>query len=171
MRILVLMRHAHAKGHAVGGDQARELSKKGCQQAQAVGQWLAKEGVRPDAVVVSPSRRTVQTWEEISASGLHCQEVWSDSGLYDAYPGEIAESIQSVDDGVTTLFVIAHAPGIPALADNLEDHSRLSDEARERVQSWPPATCAVVSHPGSWADFPSDDSAVAALFTPEVANS
>jgi phosphohistidine phosphatase len=38
------------------------------QQAAALGAWLERAGLVPDRVLVSPARRTVQTWEQAGAA-------------------------------------------------------------------------------------------------------
>lgn len=161
MRILVLMRHSQAQGFSAGGDLGRELTEPGRHLAADVGAWLLGQGVRPDVVIVSPSTRTRQTWESLRDAGLPAQDVWSDEAIYDGDPVDIIESIQAVPDDVGTLVVIGHAPGIPALAFDLEQH--LPDGATSPANGWPPASVAVVGHPGSWASFPAEQSAVVAF--------
>ncbi|MDO5710451.1 MAG: histidine phosphatase family protein [Micrococcales bacterium] len=165
LRILVLLRHAQAKGSSSEGDLGRELTASGRRTAAAVGEWLLAQGVRPDAVVISPSTRTRQTWEGLRRGGLEAQDVYSDAALYDADPQDIVESIHAVPEDVSTLVVIGHAPGVPALALNLADHLPQQQEARP-AHGWPPAAVAVVGHPGSWAQFPGEDTAIVAFHRP-----
>lgn len=60
---LHLLRHAHAgdPDRWDGPDAARPLSRKGRQQAERLGAFLAAAGVRPDRIVTSPKVRAVQT--------------------------------------------------------------------------------------------------------------
>src|SRR4051812_50149249 len=60
-RRLVLVRHA--KTEQGEPDPSRRLTNRGRRDARAIGQWLAKNGVVPDLVVVSPAARARQTWE------------------------------------------------------------------------------------------------------------
>lgn len=160
------MRHAEAKGSSPDGDLGRELTKSGRRAAGRVGQWLVEQGVRPDVVVVSPSARTRQTWEQLRGAGLPAREVWSDDAVYEGYPGELADSIRDVPDDVRTVLLIGHAPGIPGLAADLEDHTDLDPRQRESMQRWPTAAVAVVSHRSDWADFPDETTALAAFHAP-----
>ena len=162
--LLVLLRHAEAKKSSGSGDLRRELSSAGREHARAVGTWLRSEGVRPDAVISSHATRTLQTWDGLRQGGLHADDVWTDEAVYDADPADIIESIAAVPDDVRTLVVIGHAPGVPALAGLLADH--LPQECRGPDQGWPPAAVAVVSHRGTWADFPTDDTAIVAFRVP-----
>ncbi|GAB95720.1 phosphohistidine phosphatase [Kineosphaera limosa] len=165
LRLLVLMRHAEAQGFSSGGDLGRELTAAGAAAAQEVGRWLSDQGVRPDAVVVSPSTRTRQTWEGLRAAGLSADSAWADEALYDADPEDIVESVQSVPDDVRTLVVIGHAPGIPFLAGGLA--RRLPQGAGgEAGLGWPPAAVAVIGHRGSWTAFPDEESAIVAFRRP-----
>ncbi len=166
MRILVLIRHAQAKGFSIEGDLGRELTKSGRAAAADVGAWLVGQGVRPDVVVVSPSVRTRQTWEGLHEGGLQAHDVWSDEAIYDADPQDIVESINAVPDDATTLVVVGHAPGVPALALDLADHLPEHQEDRP-AYGWPPAAVAVVGHRGSWSQFPGPDSAVVAFRSPD----
>ncbi len=167
LRLLVLMRHAEAKGHAKnGGDEARELTKTGRAAAERVGQWLADQGVRPDVVVVSPATRTLQTWEHVREAGFRPGDVWCDAAVYDAEPEDLIESVNAVPADVGTLLLIGHAPGIPRLVGALPDHTDLPDGRRTDMVSWPPAAIAVVCHRGAWSEFPTEDSAVAAFHLP-----
>ncbi len=160
------MRHAEAKGSSPTGDLGRELTKSGRRDAERVGQWLVDQGVRPDVVVVSPSTRTRQTLEHLRTAGLPTQEVWSDDSVYEGYPGDLADSVRDVPDDMRTVLLIGHAPGIPGLAADLEDHTELDPRAREAMERWPAAAVAVVSHRSDWADFPDDTTALAAFHAP-----
>lgn len=165
LRILVLMRHAQAKGFSIDGDLGRELTGSGRAAATEVGKWLLAQGVRPDVVVVSPSTRTRQTWQALREGGVHAQDVWSDAALYDADPQDIIESINAIPDDAGTLVVVGHAPGVPALAHDLLDHLPEHQEDRP-VHGWPPAAVAVIGHQGSWSHFPGPDTAIVAFRRP-----
>lgn len=166
LRLLVLMRHAEAKNSSPDGDLGRELTKAGRRAAVRVGHWLVDQGVRPDVVVVSPSARTRQTWEQLRDAGLPAQEVWSDDSVYEGYAADLADSVRDVPDDVRTLLLIGHAPGIPGLAADLEDHAELDPRQRESMARWPTAAVAVVSHRSDWASFPDDTTALAAFHAP-----
>lgn len=164
LRLLVLMRHAEAAGYSASGDQGRPLTDRARAVAQEIGRWMLAQGVRPDAVVSSPSTRTRQTWEGLQTGGLTAAGHWSDDALYNADPHEILESIQAVPADVRTLVVIGHAPGIPWLAGDLPQ--RLAQDADGPAGGWPPGTLAVIGHRGPWSDFPAPDSAVVAVRRP-----
>lgn len=165
LRLLVLVRHAEARGHSPSGDRGRDLTDEGVEAAERVGEWLLEQGVRPDVVVTSPAVRAVRTWEAMHDAGLEADDVWAEEAVYDAGVDELLETIRSVSDDVTTLVLVGHAPGVPDLAADLEDHTE--DTAGEDiVESWPPAGTVVVSHRADWADFPDDGTAMAHVHLP-----
>jgi probable phosphoglycerate mutase len=50
------------------------LSELGCQQARALGRWIAQQEARPTAVIASPYVRAIQTAElALEAAGLDCR--------------------------------------------------------------------------------------------------
>ena len=133
LRILVLLRHAQAKGSSADGDLGRELTSSGRETAAHVGEWLREQGVRPDVAVLSPSTRTRQTWEGLRAGGLDADDVWTDSAIYDADPADIVESINAVPDDVSTLVVVGHAIGL------------IERDGRWTVDAWAPTDGFVVN--------------------------
>ena len=67
-RQLLLLRHAKAVIGEGMDDFDRPLAPRGEQAAQAMGRYMAANGLVPDLVLCSPARRTTQTWE------MHFQE-------------------------------------------------------------------------------------------------
>lgn len=166
-RVLVLVRHAHAKNRSETGDHGRELSKSGRAVAQVMGAWLAREGVRADLAVCSTSTRTVQTVAELAAGGLSIGAVETQEGLYQAYVDDVVDMIREVGDHVGTLVVVGHAPAVPQLAAELADHTGLAEaELRHRLAAWSPAGIGVVVHHGPWSRFPEEGTALVAVVPP-----
>ena len=106
MRV-VLVRHAEA---APGSpDELRALTEQGHEQARALGERLAAEGLRPDAVLSSPLLRARQT-----AEALGLGEPEADDRLA---PGATAESLrQAVAGRGETVVVIGHQPDCGRIA-------------------------------------------------------
>src|SRR5947207_15474967 len=65
MRRLMLLRHAKTEHDAPSGqDQDRRLDDRGRLDAAAMGGWISRHPpFLPDAVLVSPAVRALQTWE------------------------------------------------------------------------------------------------------------
>lgn len=165
LRLLVLMRHAKAAGHS-GADHDRPLTEGGRKAAAQMGRWLVAQGVRPDVVVVSPSVRTLQTWEGLRVGGLRAEDVWADAGIYNAEVADLVESITSVPNDVKTLLVIGHAPAVGDLSAGVEDHTGGEESTPAAQRAWPPGAVGVVAHRGPWMSFPSDDTALVTFHTP-----
>ncbi|HLY79463.1 MAG TPA: histidine phosphatase family protein, partial [Caulobacteraceae bacterium] len=116
MRRLILFRHAKAEPRGPGQDDFdRPLAARGWEDAAIVGRALAADGFAPDLALVSPARRTAETWicardafPRIRAELMR--------GLYNAGPDEIRAAIDQVADRCETLIVIGHNPGLHELA-------------------------------------------------------
>jgi phosphohistidine phosphatase len=81
-RRLVLIRHSKAQPNGPS-DAERELSPRGLRDATAIGEWLAGQGIDPDHVVISPARRTQQTWAQIAGVLPDAPAPLTDHRIYD----------------------------------------------------------------------------------------
>lgn len=161
LRVLVVVRHGEAVSRSPQGDIGRELSTRGQEDARALGAWLTEQGVDPDVAVVSPSVRTQQTWAHMVAGGLASAEVVTDRAVYEAEVPDLVETVASLPEGARTAVLVGHAPGIPALVASLEAHTQLPE-------GWPPATSAVIAHPGEWSEFPAEGTVVVRCREPQA---
>jgi phosphohistidine phosphatase len=96
----------HAKAADGEPDELRPLTREGSESARAVGERLAAEGVRPDAVLTSPLLRARETAAEIGrALGV---EPESDQRLS---PGATPDDIRAAASGRgETVVVVGHQP-------------------------------------------------------------
>jgi len=115
---LYFLRHAHAGDPAAwaGDDDERPLSDKGRQQAERLGEFLARRGFRPDAVVTSTKLRAAQT-AELFAAPL-AVAVTADRRL--AGPLDI-DTLAEVVEGAAgrRVVVVGHDPDFSELAATL----------------------------------------------------
>jgi phosphohistidine phosphatase len=111
---LVLVRHAQAADAAT--DLDRPLTAHGAQRAAAIGSWLAQAGIVPDRVVVSPARRTRQTWARAGGTPPVV-----DPRVYDNTVADLLAVIAETPDEVGVLVVVGHNPSIGRLAAVLDD--------------------------------------------------
>ena len=112
-----LVRHAEAEpGHP---DDLRALTAAGRDAARALGDRLAAEGVRPDAVLSSPLLRARETAEAIArAAGLTAE---TDERLA---PGAGAADLRSAVAGRgDTVVVVGHQPDCGLIAAELSGGS------------------------------------------------
>jgi phosphohistidine phosphatase len=145
MRRLILLRHASAAGHA-GSDLQRPLTAKGQAEAAAAGRALAARGLNPDKVLVSPARRTQETWAAM-ADLFPGAEVETAPALYDA-PADVLFHA-ALHEEADTVMVVAHNPGLHQLAYNL-----CTRAARPAPRDFPPSSLAVFGFEGGSPRFP-----------------
>ncbi|MCZ2807423.1 histidine phosphatase family protein [Modestobacter sp. VKM Ac-2983] len=141
-RRLVLVRHAEAGSATIDADRA--LTPVGAQRATAIGAWLADNGLAPARALVSPARRTVQTWQR--AGGV---SPVLDPRLYENTVEALLAAVRATPDEVDELAVVGHNPSISVLAALLDDGQ--GDDAARR---------------GSASGFPAGGVAVLDLSTP-----
>ena len=144
MRKLLLLRHAKAElGIAGQRDFDRALAERGHKAAALMGEYLARQGLRPDLALVSPARRTKETWELALAAFDEAPPLRLEDGIYEAAPGTLIGLINTVAPGVHTLLLVGHNPGMEALADILVGSG--SPAARARMdEKFPTAGLAVI---------------------------
>jgi len=140
-RRLVLVRHAQAGDAA--SDRDRPLTARGQQQADAAGHGLARIGIRPDRVVVSPALRTRQTWERVGAALESAPEPEVEERIYDNTVDGLLEVVRESDEDAGTLVVVGHNPAIGQLTHDLDDGEG-DPTARDQVErGFPPGAVAV----------------------------
>src|SRR5580704_10524064 len=144
MRRLILFRHAKAEPRAAGQDDFdRPLAERGREDAVLIGQALAKENLAPDVALISPARRTAETWICAKESFPRIRAEL-DRTLYNAGPEDIRTAIERVADRADTLMVVGHNPGLHELAIELLDEASASAAEIDRVAArFPTATAAV----------------------------
>ena len=113
-----LVRHAHAGDAELwdGPDELRPLSGKGRRQAERLGAFLLRAGVRPDRIITSPKIRALQTAELIGAAlGL---EVMIDKRLSSGCSLDRLDALLE-DAAARTPMVVGHDPDFSILLSEL----------------------------------------------------
>jgi phosphohistidine phosphatase len=115
---LILTRHAKSDWGTPGSaDFDRPLNDRGRRAATRIGAWLAASSLRPDEVIVSGARRTVETWAEMASAFDPAPPARTDRALYDAPAEAILAVLNRAQAPVTML--IGHNPGIGECARRL----------------------------------------------------
>ncbi|MBP0492440.1 SixA phosphatase family protein [Pararoseomonas indoligenes] len=119
MRQLLLLRHAKsAWDDPALSDHARPLNARGRRAAAAMAGAMRSLGLRPELVLVSSSRRTLQTLEGLGTlDGPPRVEPTDD--LYLAPWTRLLDALREVPEEVRSVMLIAHNPGLHDLALNL----------------------------------------------------
>jgi phosphohistidine phosphatase len=151
MRQLLLLRHAKAARDLRDvADRDRPLEPRGRRDIALIREAMQKLGLLPDLVLVSPSKRTMQT-----LSGL---EPWDETPLIEPmeqlYPGEsaaILAALQEVAETVRSVLVIGHNPGLHNVAVQLA--GKADSELNRRLRAkFPTAALAEFVVRGLWRD-------------------
>lgn len=142
MRRLLLLRHAKSDRPAGIPDLDRPLDDRGREAAPRMGAYLASEGLHPDLALISPARRTRETWEAVAAAlGAVPSEIVPT--IYEAPPEALLAAIRARPDAAGTLILVGHNPGLETLADSLVAGG--PREARDRMaKGFPTASLAVI---------------------------
>jgi len=154
MRSLLLLRHARTEDSRPGhSDHSRRLTAQGEREAVLLGEYLRGSGPPVDLVICSPATRARQT---ATALGLSAPTVIADR-LYNAGGDDIVAVLRGLAADLTSVLVVGHAPGLPAVVHDLTD--RVSDRdgsdpaALAVVDSrFPAGTLAVLSVSEEWAE-------------------
>ena len=146
MRRLILLRHAKSDRPAGVSDLDRPLNSRGKRTAPRVGEYLAAEGLRPDAVVVSPSLRTRQTWDAVQPA-LKGPEPEIVQAIYEAPDSALLAVLRSTPDTAASLLMIGHNPGLQELALRLAGSGDKTGRKRLTVE-FPTTAVAVIDFEG-----------------------
>jgi phosphohistidine phosphatase len=108
---LMLLRHAKAEKALPGmRDRDRALAARGRKDAARLGAYLIHHGLVPDQVLVSPARRTRETWEELEPVLSPAAAATYDERLYEGGPEAVLAVAKAADPSAHTLLVVGHNP-------------------------------------------------------------
>ena len=138
VRRLIVMRHAKSSWKDPNlDDHERPLNKRGMRDAPMVADAIFERGWIPELVLVSSSKRTLQTLEGMShRMGKTPFEVRS--GIYHATVIDLVEELEDALDNGTTM-IIGHNPGSEILVNHLSGE----------WHTMPTATAVLLLHSGS----------------------
>ena len=144
MRRLILLRHAKAV-IPMGLDFDRALAAPGREAAALMGTYLKDEQLFPDLALVSPAKRTLETWA-LARRDLGEVETREEPGLYNASTDQLLALVQAIGPATRTLLMVGHNPGFGELARVLVGHGDRYAFAR-LAKSFPTCSLAVVDFP------------------------
>ena len=143
MRRLMLLRHAKSAWPANTADRDRPLATRGREAAPLMGRYLAEELLLPDLVLISPAKRTAETWELVKPMLPEKPATQFEARIYEASRERLLAVVQEVEPSVRTLLMIGHNPGFEELASKLASHGDRYAAAR-MAQKYPTAGLAVL---------------------------
>jgi len=168
MRRLILFRHAKAESPDGVADAERPLAERGRADAARIGAYLANQGLRPDAAVVSTARRTRETWEFAAAALRLAPPVSFDDQLYEARAETLLEVLREIRPETRSLLLIGHNPGMEELARALVG-SEEKDARRSLAQKFPTSGLVVIDFPfDAWSKIKPGTGRLVQYVTPKI---
>jgi phosphohistidine phosphatase len=114
-------------------------------------------------VLCSGARRTRETLERIEPA-LGAADIRIEEGLYGAGKDALLERLRAIPDGVESVMLIGHNPGLELLALDL---ARPGPELRELEEKFPTAALAALTFAGSsWSELAPGAAELAAFVKP-----
>jgi phosphohistidine phosphatase len=148
MCTLYLLRHAKSSwSDPTLPDQERPLAPRGCRDAKRVSAHLVQLGIEPDLVLCSSAQRTRETLELIRPALGATASVLLEAELYAASADTLLERLRTVPEGVPSVLLIGHNPGLQDLALLLAAGG--ADLARLEAK-FPTAALATLVFPTAW---------------------
>ena len=166
---LLIFRHAKAGPRDEKHDKERALIERGCDDAALIGRAMHEKGYKPDLVLCSSAKRTVETWQH-AAPELGDPEVRFLDALYDAPEKSVLQTIRSVKARAPVILYIGHNPGLENLARMLVRKPADPGEKRRVAamkDKFPTSAVAVVDFDvDAWSEIAPDTGALADFITP-----
>lgn len=137
---LIVMRHAKAVDRLEAEDDFdRGLTEPGREDAARAGQAMARAGFSATHAVVSPARRTRETWGVIAAH-VGDPPVTDPMVLYHASTEMLERAVLEIlDQGAQTIALVGHNPGVGGFAHGL---AASAQSATDMPRGWPTSSAA-----------------------------
>lgn len=149
-RTILIVRHAKAAWPEDVADEKRPLAPRGEVDAPAVGKWLAKQKLIPQSALVSPARRTRQTWDLISKQLPGKIDVRLEDDIYAAHWTELLDVLRLAPKNADVIALVGHNPGCQTLVRKLAAGGS-NKKALARVErKFPTSGVAVLRFSGPW---------------------
>jgi phosphohistidine phosphatase len=116
MHQLHLLRHAKSSWNDDADDRERPLNKRGREAARLIAEGLPQAIGELDLVLCSSALRTRETAELALAGFAQPPRVLYEDELYLAGQAELMRRLNQLDEGVGSVLVIGHNPGLHELA-------------------------------------------------------
>ena len=135
MAQLVIIRHAKAVDRLQAEDDfERGLTPRGREDAARAADAIASAGLGADRALVSPARRTRETWSLI-APVMGEPVIEDPMALYHASDTMLQRlALEAFEGGAERLVIVGHNPGVGAFAHQLAD---LAGASRDLPYGWP----------------------------------
>jgi phosphohistidine phosphatase len=150
MKQLFLLRHAKSSwDDSELVDHDRPLAPRGRRAVRLIAEHLGRKGVTPALVLCSSSLRTRETLDGIASTLGEATPVQIESELYAASESHLLERLRAVEDGVESVMLIGHNPGMEQLALSLAGSGQKLAILRRK---YPTGALATLEFSGRWGD-------------------
>ena len=142
--MLRLMLLRHAKTERLKHDQhdrERRLTKRGRADAANVARYMISYRLVPDQVIVSPARRSQESWTLLAKAFSEGPKVVTDERVYEASAENLIDVIAKAHEG-QSLLIVGHNPSLHDLAVQLIGSGNAA--AREQLSESLPTSGLVV---------------------------
>lgn len=121
MKTIYLIRHAKSSWNEIGmSDFDRPLNKRGKKDLPYMANRLQEFGIKPDLILSSPAKRAVKTTKEIAQTvGYNEENIVYEESLYDSNYTNYRYLLDSLDDKIDSIFIIAHNPTLTDVGEKL----------------------------------------------------
>ena len=143
-------------------DRDRPLNGRGRRAAKAIARHLREEGIDPELVLCSPARRARDTLEGIEPV-LTRRTSRIEPDVYGGGAGTLLELLRGLPDGVASVMLIGHNPGLEELALELARDGPLVGELEAK---YPTGALATLAFEGRWADLAAGQAELTAFVRP-----
>jgi phosphohistidine phosphatase len=152
MRRLLLFRHAKSSRPPGTEDHDRPLAERGRRASKEMGRFMAGQGLRPDLVLVSTSRRTQETWARAAPVLAGNIPAVAEGRLYEATPETLLAIVRQTASDVRALMLVGHNPGLEDFARRLIGEGEKAALSRLREKFPTAALAAIDFELDAWAD-------------------
>lgn len=114
---LIIMRHAKSDwSEEDRSDFDRPLTTRGEKAAKLMSKWLKQKQYRVDRIICSPALRAKQTCQLVSQElGIPQNNILFETGIYEASLNNLLSLVNQHSEGIHTLLIIGHNPGLDQL--------------------------------------------------------
>ncbi|MCG6114741.1 MAG: histidine phosphatase family protein [Mesorhizobium sp.] len=152
-RTLLLLRHAKSSWDDPAlADFDRPLAPRGETAAPVMGAEMARRGWRPDHALVSPSRRTRETWALVAPCLAEAPAEGFPERLYMAGADDLMAVVREAPAHLETLLVVGHNPGLEDFAARLAGDASAAGALDRMRTKFPTGALARFEFEGAWRD-------------------
>ena len=152
MRRIDLLRHAKSSWSDPSlADFERPLAPRGVKASARLREHLRRSRVAPDLVLCSRAVRTVETLDRVRDGLPADMRIEIEDDLYGAGADSLLTRLRRLPDGLGSLMLIGHNPGIEDLALGLVGDGDASALERMR-RKYPTGGLATLSFDGAWSE-------------------